>query len=362
MASCNHSSNKLTKPGMKNSFKLKCVAAGMLLSTGMSAFAMEPDVLYAKLAPSVVDVIATSKKSDTGKFGSGVVIDDERVITNCHVLTKTDFVTVKWGEAILFAKLLYPDTERDLCELKVPSLKAPKVTIAPKSSLRIGQRVYAIGNPHKLERTFSEGLISSLRNIDGMDMIQTTAEITHGSSGGGLFDVKGRLIGITRSGLGEANINFAVPAYYISELPQRGKAEIKKLLGPKKPQDKPAENNTPAVAQASTQPAARILNGSEILRYFGPDKRLAANQDQPHPFEITIGESGFVRRYCPLCHLQDDDGRLKIDVAMAQVCFDWSRATYPDSGCFNVEKLSETKFRMHLIGRKGDDIDFSPEE
>lgn len=68
--------------------------------------------------------------------------------------------------------------------------------------------MFAIGNPKGLESTLSTGIVSSIRSSD--HLIQTTAEITHGSSGGPLFNMKGEVIGITSAGLGEANLNFAV--------------------------------------------------------------------------------------------------------------------------------------------------------
>ncbi len=86
--------------------------------------------------------------------------------------------------------------------------------------------VYAIGNPKGLDLTLSAGLVSSLRrNPTGqLVLIQTSAAISGGSSGGGLFDDSGRLIGLTTIGSVGAdtqNLNFAVPSEWIAELPQR---------------------------------------------------------------------------------------------------------------------------------------------
>jgi S1-C subfamily serine protease len=93
--------------------------------------------------------------------------------------------------------LAYTDPERDLVQLRVSGLKAPPVEIRPSKTLQTGERVYAIGAPEGFELTLSEGLISSLRRLEGAQIIQTTAPISSGSSGGGLFDAQGRLIGIT---------------------------------------------------------------------------------------------------------------------------------------------------------------------
>lgn len=72
----------------------------------------------------------------------------------------------------------------------------------------VGEDVFAIGNPKGLEHTLSKGIVSSYR--ENNTMIQTTTEITHGSSGGPLFNMQGEVIGITTSGVGEANLNFAM--------------------------------------------------------------------------------------------------------------------------------------------------------
>ena len=92
--------------------------------------------------------------------------------------------------------------------------------------MAVGQNVFAIGNPKGLELTMSAGLVSSLRrNAEGqLVLIQTSAAISGGSSGGGLFDDQGRLIGLTTIGSvsGDAqNLNFAIPSQWVSELAQR---------------------------------------------------------------------------------------------------------------------------------------------
>ena len=90
------------------------------------------------------------------------------------------------------------------------------------NEVRVGQRAYAIGAPQGLELTLSEGLISSLRATTNGSIIQTTASISPGSSGGGLFDANGQLIGIVtfQSKTGQ-NLNFALPAHWISEMKPR---------------------------------------------------------------------------------------------------------------------------------------------
>ena len=89
--------------------------------------------------------------------------------------------------------------------------------------VRPGQTVFAIGSPQGLDLSISEGIVSSVRESRLGPLIQTTAAISPGSSGGGLFNVSGQLIGITtfQSKTGQ-NLNFAVPADWIADMQTRG--------------------------------------------------------------------------------------------------------------------------------------------
>jgi S1-C subfamily serine protease len=116
-----------------------------------------------------------------------------------------------------FAVRVHPS--EDLAELQVPGLAAPAVTLRSASTLKPGERVYAIGAPLSLELTISEGLISGLRHDTGGEIIQTSAAISPGSSGGGLFDQMGRLVGITTFKLrGGENVNFALPTDWFESM------------------------------------------------------------------------------------------------------------------------------------------------
>ena len=126
------------------------------------------------------------------------------------------------GNEFLSATLGTADEDFDLCRLNVPNMTAPAVTIASIKSLRVGQKVFAIGAPQGLDLTISDGIVSSFRSAPGGEVIQTTAPISPGSSGGGLFDAFGNLIGIVafQSRTGQ-NLNFAIPAEWISDMRSR---------------------------------------------------------------------------------------------------------------------------------------------
>jgi len=182
--------------------------------------------LFAKVVPSVWTVVATDAQGRSGAQGSAVVIGPGRLVTNCHVLTRMTRFQVMKDNVSYGGKLEFPDPENDLCQIRVDNFHAPAVELADMGALHVGARVYAIGTPRGLETTLSDGLLSGLRRDDGGQLmfVQTTAPISAGSSGGGLFDTEGRLIGITTFIRRESqNINLAVPANRVAELPARGR-------------------------------------------------------------------------------------------------------------------------------------------
>jgi len=190
------------------------------------AQALAPNEVYAKVSPSVWRVVVYDADGLPYGLGSGVVIGPERIVTNCHVLAKARRVSVKHDTQSHEAHLELWDPPRDVCQLRVPGLDAPAVALGAAERLQVGQNVYAIGNPRGLDLTMSAGLLSSIRRNDRQQIVllQTSAAISRGSSGGGLFDDQGVLIGLTTIGSvsGDAqNLNFAVPADWVRELPDR---------------------------------------------------------------------------------------------------------------------------------------------
>ena len=205
------------------------LGVGLLAAAGAGAqsAALAPDELFERLAPSVWTVQTFDEKNQPVAGGSAVVIGPGSVVTNCHVLKKAARVTVTRENVSYGALPDHFDPERDLCLLRVRNFQAPAVTIANPEEMRIGARVYAIGSPRGLEHTISDGLLSGIRRRDDGELaaLQVTVPISPGSSGGGLFDAQGRLVGITTFALRDSqNLNFAVPATWIAEIPQRAQA------------------------------------------------------------------------------------------------------------------------------------------
>ncbi|MBV8633309.1 MAG: trypsin-like peptidase domain-containing protein [Burkholderiaceae bacterium] len=189
----------------------------------LEARQLNAEELYARVSPSVARVNVTDEQGNLLGVGSAVVVGPGDVITNCHVARIGPNLELNFRSEKAKATVVTADEIYDLCLLHANGLSAPPVVTADLNEVRTGEAVYAIGSPQGLELTISEGIISSLRSVpDVGTVIQTSAAISPGSSGGGLFDNQGRLIGITtfQSKSGQ-NLNFAVPAEWIKSMSTR---------------------------------------------------------------------------------------------------------------------------------------------
>ena len=153
------------------------------------------------------------------KFGSGVIIsDDGYIVTAFHILSGT-LSTVKIDEKTYIANLIGFDEYADLAVLKINEDNLRSIDFPDKFDLKIGETVFAIGNPYNLGISVSKGILSGTgRNFGNpyLDIIQTDAAINQGSSGGAIINSNGQLIGLSTSiasvSGGSDGVGFALPA------------------------------------------------------------------------------------------------------------------------------------------------------
>jgi len=198
-----------------------------LFSTANDSPELNPREHARRIGPSVIKV------STPSGLGSGVIINRAGyAITNAHVIqNETMLKATVWfpEEDGTLRRVVIDDVEiiavnnhLDLGLIKIRHPEGKDFTIAPvqrEESLEIGQGVFAIGNPLGLERTLTQGVIStSQRSFSGLTYIQTDAPINPGNSGGPLFNTRGEVIGITNMGiLGGEALGFAIPARYVKD-------------------------------------------------------------------------------------------------------------------------------------------------
>ncbi len=172
--------------------------------------------LFEKLAPSVWRV--ESKLEGGVAQGSAVAVTKNRLLTNCHVLEGALKVVVKQGKTEVVAKLEESDPAKDRCVLGVADAQLKPIDgVRPYADLKVGEPLYTLGAPSGLDLTLADGMLSGRREEEGVRYVQTSAPISPGSSGGGLFDARGNLVGITTltfAGKARLNqsLNFAIAA------------------------------------------------------------------------------------------------------------------------------------------------------
>lgn len=227
----------------KRTAALLCMAllCANLLGTGASAASLVvidlADVVDGA-APSVVEVFTETKQVGswfqeyvTEGAGSGVVLtEDGYIVTNHHVIQGANTIKVRLSDGQTYAASLTGSDERtDLAVLKIQAAGLTPAVLADSGAARVGDFVIAIGNPlGSLGGTVTEGILSAKDRevtIDGqsMTLLQTSAAVNPGNSGGGLFDLNGQLLGVVNaksSGEDIEGLAFAIPANTVEEITQ----------------------------------------------------------------------------------------------------------------------------------------------
>ena len=179
-----------------------------------AAITLPPPQLFKTASPSVYAVLGQATALATSQ-GSAVAVSSEEAITNCHVVARAKTITLANATTTLRAEIIAADRKTDRCYLRVLNGKLEPVPgFRDYSTLSVGEAVFTIGSPAGLINTLGQGLLSGLRRSeDNIEYIQITAPVSPGSSGGGVFDDRGNLIGITTFTIRDAqNLNFAIAA------------------------------------------------------------------------------------------------------------------------------------------------------
>jgi S1-C subfamily serine protease len=197
--------------------------------------------LYQRVNPAVVYIEVLVNDGGTLTplgSGSGFVIDTEgRIVTNNHVVEQADALRVVFSDSsVADAQILGLDPYSDLAvvQVDIPPERLVPLELSDSSTLQVGQRVVAIGNPFGLEGTMTAGIVSALGRtlpaqvlqgtgrFSNPEIIQTDAAINPGNSGGPLLDIRGRVIGVNtaiRSTTGtNSGIGFAVPVNTVKRI------------------------------------------------------------------------------------------------------------------------------------------------
>ncbi|MCQ2735460.1 MAG: trypsin-like peptidase domain-containing protein [Alphaproteobacteria bacterium] len=244
------------------------------------------EYVIADVNPSVVSIVAD--KNDSQALGAGVIIGaDGYIVTNAHVIENADKITALTVEDEIYeADVIGFDVKTDIALLKA---KQPKdfdpALFADSDAVRVGNRVFAIGNPYGLGNSVSAGIISAKeRDIDKGpydNFLQTDASINQGNSGGPLFNMDGEIVGINTAIFStdgsNTGVGFATPSnqvqWIVSQLKAHGKV-VRGWLGigvQKMRSSDPIQKNKLIIASMTEDsPAAKAgLKVGDILEQVG---------------------------------------------------------------------------------------------
>ncbi|MBN1515792.1 serine protease [Candidatus Sumerlaeota bacterium] len=193
-------------------------------------------------------------------LGSGFFVRDGEIASNLHVVE---------GAARGYAKLIGQTTKYDiegitgvdpnydLVVLKISGGSSRALALGDSDAVQVGESIYAVGNPQGLEGTFSQGIVSSIREVGTDNLFQMTAPISPGSSGGPVLNAKGEVIGVSVATFkGGQNLNFAIPAKYLKSL--LGKTGTAKPLA----QAKPAKTQRSILSNLGSHSVEGVVGGS----------------------------------------------------------------------------------------------------
>ena len=208
---------------MNRTKSLLIYLTAILVLIAVAATAQTPQQIAKKAIEATVLLVMQDADGGGLGLGSGFFVGKGLVATNLHVIEDAAKGYVKrLGQETKYniEGITATDDDNDLAILMV-SLDVPALSLSDSDAVQVGEAVYAVGNPRGLDGTFSQGVISSIREFNTFKRLQFTAPISPGS-GGPVLNEAGEVIGVTVETFSEGqNLNFAIPSVYLKALVQR---------------------------------------------------------------------------------------------------------------------------------------------
>lgn len=194
------------------------VLALFITTTNPVAYAALSDQMIDEISQSIYQLYAVNKDKQTLEgLGSAVAISKHYLATNCHIAFTGNFLIANINNKPYLARLCYYNKEDDLCIIDVAETELNPVHVKSSASAKIGDPIFVIGYPHG-EKTINTGKIKSFLKEKNKMVIIIDAKMSYGSSGGGLFDQQGNLIGITTGGIPNEDGGYAIPTELILDV------------------------------------------------------------------------------------------------------------------------------------------------
>jgi hypothetical protein len=218
---------------------LSILTLSALVTGTVAAQSARPQMTIPAIAKAangaIVSIVMSDKDGQPITQGTGFLISgDGRILTNYHVIENGTSAIVKLPDGAFYVVdgVIAADKARDVAIIKAHGANFRTLTLGNSDNIEVGEEVVAIGNPLSLESTVSNGIVSGIRiaEAQGGKFLQVTTPISHGSSGGPLFNMFGEVVGITSMGIeGGANLNFAIPINDARRLLPANSSEVRLL-------------------------------------------------------------------------------------------------------------------------------------
>lgn len=187
------------------------------------SIAQTPEEIAKKSLDAAVLLVMVDANGEVSSGGSGFFVQPNRIVTNFHVIDGSAGGTVRLvGQETVYPveRIFVVDKKHDLAILQVLAPGVEPLPIGDSEFVEVGEQIYVLGNPlGVLEGTFSDGIISGIREVDGVELFQVTAPISEGNSGGAVLNAKGEVIGVSQGVVPAGqNLNFAIPSIYLKRL------------------------------------------------------------------------------------------------------------------------------------------------
>ncbi|HEV2498465.1 MAG TPA: serine protease [Terriglobia bacterium] len=224
--------------------------------------------IVGRVKPAVALVLVGEGAGRLTATASAVCVSPDGILlTAYHVVKDAREVQVRLADGEIYdnVQLLNADSRRDVVAIRISATGLPVLPVATRDDFKVGEKVYVISNPQNLASSASSGILSAIRLADdipgagqGFHLLQFSAPVSPGSSGGVLVDEYGRALGLITSSLTGQELNFAVPLVNVLGLARR--PSVGTSLGPG------SNLNLPQYGLKGSSQAVAKANAAEILR------------------------------------------------------------------------------------------------
>jgi len=323
--------------------------------------------LVKRIKPSAVAIETFDAKGNTVSRGSGFFVAADRIVTNRHVIERSNRVEIHLldGKKFIVKGVLAVDGEGDLALLQVDVPAASAVPLPIDRSVpQEGESIVVVGNPFGLEGSVSNGIVSAVREISGYGkIIQITAPISPGSSGSPVVNMSGQVIGIATLQAAEGqSLNFAVPSDRILQLKVSDLRSVSSLTAE-------TLNNKRAAAQSLYSQGVALLSRDDFARAVGFfEKAVEMDPNYPEAWYQLGFTYGVLGRHAEALKASKQAAKMRPDWAQAYVnigASSFALGQYKDAvdayrQALRTEDSADTQYALGLtlnkLGRTDEEI------